>query len=75
MPLEYFFDEEHIGEWLAVSKTEEGTQQYMDKYVFGTKNFDEYIELIGGEAKMNELTDVEHLRRPMTAPWLKKKEG
>ena len=75
MPLEYFFDEEHIGEWLAMSKTEEGTQQYMDKYVFGTKNFDEYIELIGGAAKMNELTDVEHLRRPMTAPWLKKKEG
>jgi glutaconate CoA-transferase, subunit A len=30
MPLEYFFDEEHIGEWLELSKTDEGTKQYME---------------------------------------------
>lgn len=75
MPLQYFFDEEHIGQWLSMSKTEEGTREYMEKYVFGTRDFDEYIELIGGEERLRELADVEHLRRPMTAPWLKKKGG
>jgi glutaconate CoA-transferase subunit A len=75
MPLEYFFDEEHIGEWLELSKTDEGTKQYMDKYVFGTKDFNDYIKLIGGKKKMKELVDVENLKRPMTAPWLKSKGG
>lgn len=75
MPLEYFFDEEHIGEWLELSKTDEGTKQYMDKYVFDTEDFNDYIKLIGGKKKMKELVDVEHLRKPMTAPWLKNKGG
>lgn len=75
MPLEYFFDEEHIGEWLDLSKSDEGNQKYMDKYVYGTEDFADYIKLIGGEKKMKELVDVEHLRRPMTAPWLKNKGG
>ena len=75
MPLQYFFDEEHIGEWLGLSKTDEGIEQYMQKYVHGTEDFSEYIEAIGGEARMKELVDVEFLRRPMTAPWLKAKGG
>lgn len=75
MPLQYFFDEEHIGEWLTSGKTDEGTQQYMDKYVHSTEDFGEYIKVIGGEARMRHLEDVEHLRKPMTAPWLKAKGG
>jgi len=71
MPLQYFFDEEHIGEWLSVSKTDEGTQKYFERYVFGTDDFGQYLELVGGEKKMAYLRDVELLKQPMKAPWLK----
>jgi 3-oxoacid CoA-transferase subunit A/glutaconate CoA-transferase subunit A len=71
MPLEYFFDEEHIGEWLSVSKTDEGAKAYFDKYVHGAEDFAEYLKLVGGEKKMDYLRDVELMKQPMKAPWLK----
>ncbi|MGB9880336.1 MAG: CoA transferase subunit A [Anaerolineae bacterium] len=74
MPLRYFFDEEHIGEWLQLSRTLEGTREYFDKYVYGTRDFNEYLELVGGLRKLQYLRQVEELRAPMRAPWLKKKE-
>jgi 3-oxoacid CoA-transferase subunit A/glutaconate CoA-transferase subunit A len=74
MPLLYFFDEEHIAEWLQMSSTPEGTQQYFDKYVYGVKDFYEYLELVGGMRKLQYLREVEELRAPMVAPWMKKKE-
>jgi acyl CoA:acetate/3-ketoacid CoA transferase alpha subunit len=72
MPLLYFFDEEHIGEWLHMSKTPQGAQEYFDKYVHGVKDFDEYLELVGGLRKLQYLRQVEELRAPMVAPWAKK---
>jgi hypothetical protein len=33
----------------------EGMQEYLDRYVRGTSNFDEYLELMGGLKKMNSL--------------------
>lgn len=74
MPLRYFFDEEHIGEWLQLSRTPEGAKEYFDKYVYGTRDFNEYLELVGGLRKLQYLRQVEELRAPMRAPWLKKKE-
>ena len=71
MPLEYFFDEEHIGEWLSVSKTDEGAKAYFEKYVHGAEDFAEYLKLVGGERKMEYLRDVELMKQPMKAPWLK----
>jgi 3-oxoacid CoA-transferase subunit A/glutaconate CoA-transferase subunit A len=71
MPLEYFFDEEHIGEWLSMSKTDDGAKEYFEKYVHETEDFGAYLELVGGERKMNYLRDVELMKRPMKAPWLK----
>jgi len=67
----YFFDEEHIAEWLSVSKTEEGVQQYADKYIYGVKDFDEYLELCGGLKKMRFLQERENLRVPLVTPWRK----
>jgi 3-oxoacid CoA-transferase subunit A/glutaconate CoA-transferase subunit A len=69
MPLVYYSDEEHMAEWLEVSKTEEGAKAYFDKYVNGVKGFDEYLELVGGQAKMKKLRDIELLRAPTEAPW------
>jgi glutaconate CoA-transferase, subunit A len=62
MPYAYYFDEQHIHEWLTVSRTEEGAQSYFDKYVFGVKDFDEYLERVGGMRKLKYLKRVEQLR-------------
>lgn len=72
MPYLYFFDEEQIGEWLRMSKSEQGTQEYFQKYVYSTTDFYEYLERVGGLRKLDYLKKVEQLRVPMTAPWLKK---
>jgi len=72
MPYLYFFDEEHIGEWLRMSKSPEGAKEYFDKYVYGLKDFNDYLDKIGGLRKLQYLKEVEQLRAPMVAPWLQK---
>jgi glutaconate CoA-transferase subunit A len=47
MPYLYFFDEPHIRAWLTESKTAEGTQAYLEKYVYGVPDFAAYLDLIG----------------------------
>jgi len=75
MPYEYFFDEEHIGEWLSLSKTDEGVKEYLKKYVYGVKEFKDYLKLIGGSKKLEHLKKIERLEEPMSAPWIQKKDG
>ena len=72
MPILYFYDEEHIGEWLNLSRTSEGVEQYFAKYVHSVDTFEEYLELVGGVKKLVYLKKVEQLRAPMKAPWLKR---
>jgi len=67
MPYRYFFDEEHIYEWLTVSKTEEGAREYFEKYVFGVADYDEYLERVGGLRKLTQLKQIEQLRAPMVS--------
>jgi acyl CoA:acetate/3-ketoacid CoA transferase alpha subunit len=69
MPMLYYSDEEHMAEWLKLSRTDEGVQEYMDKYVFGVNDHSEYIDLIGGEEKMKYLGKLERLEVPLEAPW------
>ena len=71
MPGAYFYDEEHISEWLASAKTAEGVQGYLQKYVFGAADFEEYLERCGGIRRMNYLKRREVMREPMIAPWRK----
>jgi len=73
MPDRYYFDEDHIGEWLHLSKTGEGAAEYLDRYVYAVESFGEYLELIGGEERMETLRQVEHLEAPLRAPWLEEK--
>ena len=55
----YGRDEPGIKEWVDMSKTAEGAKEYLDKYVYGLKNHDEYLKLIGEEklAKCVELRE------------------
>ena len=63
MPYEYFSDERHMAEWIEEGKDDASMQAFLDKYIHGTRNFEEYLELCGGEARMRELHDMEPLRR------------
>lgn len=65
----YYFDEDHMAEWLRLSRTDEGASQYLEKYVFGVDGFKEYLERIGGAKKLKHLRDLERLRVKFRAPW------
>ncbi len=43
----YGRDEAGIKEWVEMSKTAEGAQAYLDKYIYGVQGHDEYLALIG----------------------------
>ena len=72
MPGLYYSDEEHMTEWLTLTRTDEGAQQYFEKYVFSVEDFSEYIELVGGKEKMGYLRKLEHLEVTLEAPWARR---
>lgn len=55
MPYRYFSDEDHLKEWLDAEKDPETFKTFIDKYIYGTKDFYEYFNLCGGLARINEL--------------------
>lgn len=63
MPYEYYSDEDHLAEWLEAEKDEATLAAFLDKYIYGTKNFEEYLALKGGEKRMAELSALEPLKR------------
>ncbi len=67
MPCMYWFDEDNIAEWLKLSRIPGGVEQYLQKYVFGVDNFEEYLELCGGVKLLNYLKRREFYREPMKA--------
>ena len=69
MPGLYYSDEEHMAEWLRLSRTKEGVEEYMDRYVHSVEEFSEYVELVGGGEKMGYLRKLEYLQVPLEAPW------
>ncbi len=63
MPYEYFFDEDHLSEWFEAEKDEETLDAFLHKYIYGTKDFTEYLALKGGDERMAELKTLEPLQR------------
>jgi glutaconate CoA-transferase subunit A len=61
MPYEYFSDEEHLREWLTIEKDPDEFKKFIDKQIYKTKNFYEYLELNGGIEKMKKLRAIELL--------------
>ncbi len=62
MPRRYYFDEDHMREWLNRSKTPEGAAGYFQEYVFGVPDYDAYLAKIGGLPRMLHLRRIEELR-------------
>jgi 3-oxoacid CoA-transferase subunit A/glutaconate CoA-transferase subunit A len=69
MPGLYYFDEEHIAEYLSLTRTIVGTQQYLEKYVNGVDDFKKYLELVGGASKLEYLEKLEQGKARFTYPW------
>ena len=61
MPYEYFSDEEHLKLWLEKEKDPVEFKKFLDRYILGTKNFEEYLDLCGGLQRINELRAQEKL--------------
>jgi len=61
MPGEYWFDEDFFKMYLETVKTDEGTEGFYKDYVYGVKDFEEYLEKIGGVKKMRDLRAIEKL--------------
>jgi glutaconate CoA-transferase subunit A len=61
MPYEYFSDEKHLRLWLEAEKDLEVFRRFLDTYIFGVKNFAEYLQHAGGLERMQELRRQEFL--------------
>ena len=59
MPYEYYSDEQHLREWLTVERDREAYLAFVDRLIFRTTEFAEYLERCGGEARMPELRKQE----------------
>ncbi len=61
MAYEYFSDEDHLKEWLKVENEPAELAEFMDKHIYSAKNFNEYLDKIGGMARLQELRFQENL--------------
>jgi len=61
MPYEYFSDEGHLKEWLKAEADPAEFAQFIRKYIYDVPDFDSYLALRGGEARMAELRAEELL--------------
>jgi glutaconate CoA-transferase, subunit A len=61
MAYEYFSDEDHLKLWLQEEQDPEKFRLFLDKYIYGTQDFNEYLELCGGVQRINYLRAQEQL--------------
>ncbi len=64
MPYLYFSDEDHLAEWLRVEKDLGELEKFLDHYIYGVSNFEEYLERCGGLKRIEELRKLEHMIEP-----------
>ena len=62
MPGEYFSDEEHLLAWLAAEKDEAQFEAFLQKHIYGVRDFGEYVELCGGSRRIRKLRALELLQ-------------
>lgn len=61
MPYKYFSDEQHLQEWLAAEKDPDSLRDFLNRYIYGLQNFQEYLDLCGGLARLQQLHAEEYL--------------
>jgi len=58
MPNRYGRDEPAIMEWLKLGKDEEAVEAYLKKHCYDLADHAAYLDMVGGEAKMDELRKI-----------------
>lgn len=61
MPYEYFSDEEHLREWLEAEQDPATLEPFIERNIYGVKDFWEYLALHGGPERLAELRRQEIL--------------
>jgi glutaconate CoA-transferase subunit A len=61
MPYEYFSDEVHLRQWLEAEEDETGHRRFLEEYIFGVRDFTEYLQRCGGLTRLQELRRQEFL--------------
>jgi glutaconate CoA-transferase subunit A len=61
MPYEYFSDEAHLSQWLEVEKDVAALRRFVDRHIYGVRDFGEYLQLCGGLERMRQLRHEEFL--------------
>jgi len=61
MAYRYFSDEEHLRQWLEAEEDPDGFKEFLQKYIYGTKDFYEYLELCGGVERIIQLRRKEYM--------------
>lgn len=61
MPYEYFSDEHHLRRWLEVEEDLPQFQAFLDEYIYGVRDFNEYLQRCGGLERMRQLRAQELL--------------
>ena len=61
MPYEYFSDEEHLCAWLKAEADPAEHREFLEHYLFGVKDFNEYLQRCGGLPRLQELRRQEFL--------------
>src|SRR5438876_1083710 len=55
MPYEYFSDEDHLRQWLAAERDPESHREFLERMLFGVRDFAEYLQRCGGLPRLQEL--------------------
>ena len=61
MPYEYYSDEEHIRQWLAVEEDLDEYQRFLDHHIFEVSDHQEYVRRAGGLDRLEELRRLEFM--------------
>jgi glutaconate CoA-transferase subunit A len=61
MPYLYFSDEDHLSQWMKAEKDPEEFEKFLEHYIFGVANFQEYLVRCGGLRRIEELQKLENL--------------
>jgi len=59
MPYEYYSDEEHLRQWLSVERDRDAHRAFIERYIFSVEDFRNYLELCGGDERMETLRQQE----------------
>lgn len=67
MPYEYFSDEEHLCAWLDAERDMTEYQAFLERYLLGVRDFNEYLDRCGGLPRLQKLRQEELLLDPRHA--------